>query len=152
MSKDVFGVEVADATVVVAFDFRLAGGKYPKARRGTRNISTGALIPGSTTQESCLKSISSDEEVIRDNGSEVYTEGIVAFVGPSGDNESPPFEAELVRVANLSGPGSNRSFVRYGLSTFLPLAAHPSSGTRTCVLVWMLSFGQNRLIFRKGSA
>ena len=90
MSKDVFGVEVADATVVVAFDFRLVRGKYPKARRGTRSISTGSLIPGSTTQESCLKSISSDEEVIRDKGSEANTEGAVEFVRPSGGNESLP--------------------------------------------------------------
>ena len=66
MSKDVLGVDVVDVSVNVAFDFRLALGKYPNDLRGTLRISTGSGKEVMATQESCLRPCSAVSEVVRE--------------------------------------------------------------------------------------
>ena len=54
-------------------DFRRAGGKKPSVLRGMRRISTGSVIVGICTHDSCLKEVVSCDEVSeseRDRGSE----------------------------------------------------------------------------------
>ena len=70
---EIFG-DLAGDISEYCIDFRRAGGKNPRFRRGMRTISIGAVKCSTLTQESCVPGVSRSREGV------VVTEGDVAVL------------------------------------------------------------------------
>ena len=84
-----------------AWDFRRAGGKKPRVLRGIRRISTGSVIVGIRTQDSCLKEVVSWDEV-RDNDKDKGSEEVLTSKGAGREIVAFLFPVAVVSWSELS--------------------------------------------------
>ena len=141
MSTEARGVEASEYTR----DFRLAGGKKPRALRGMRAISVGCLSLGSSTQESCFHGASASEERL-ELVSLSFFFGVVHPLGRPWVSE----DEDLLLDSSLNCPRIRSSAGRAsGPWTGRPFTPQASTGRTISFLICMLSFGHIRFALRR---
>lgn len=139
-STDARGVDAASEKVT---DFRRAGGKKPRARRGMRAICVGCLSLGRRTQESCVQGCS--EAALEETTELVSVLFCFGVAHPLGKPAASGFLSELLAYSPKSRSSSGRAS---GPCTGRPLTPQASTGSTIVFLERIVSLGHIRLALR----
>lgn len=141
-SADGRGVDASE----YARDFRLAGGKKPRALRGMRPICVGALSFGRSTQESCFQS-GSDSAFEK---TELLSASLcLGMLQPLGSPCVSVVGVLLLLESSPYSPSSRSSAgSASGACTRVPLTPQASTGNKISFFICTLSFGHMRFALR----
>ena len=129
-SGEIFG-DLAGDISEYCIDFRRAGGKNPRFRRGMRTISIGEAKCSTLTQESCVPRVSRSREwVVAKDGDVAALERGAGWADAALEDEGHCGLARVGVDMESSLPSSSRrsKVEEDGDGTFRPLMLHASTG------------------------